>query len=804
MEDLRQFLAALFRGLDCLERRLKDTRCPAVEYSRNAERTVAGDEVAIGTGKFKFAAVGAAWPGGICLNNKQMRKTLTGAEEQSSGVEGARSVSFASVSDLALNAPTELFEGWRGVVGGDGSPEKFFARFKLIVEDASPDSCFGLLCLLMRLSGLGKEAVPPEWVNYIEGWERGEVDVHESSYCAYGPLHNALVHGKFNLDILPMSDPEHSHDADDIGGAWIDGLRFMLEALTSRQPPLALSPSLSSPIFVRARALLRFEEEIYEESFEGATFVQLSLPITDTENRYRLVDAYIAPPLPPLGSLKVFTRNDRTRPFLKNGFTLMAIESIGEQDISVDPSAGVELKELWLKLEEEEDRRWGPDRPHDNPRGNIRGYPDGKRRDGSPAPNEPWYDGRDYTLIASPREVKDKDGQTVPGSKLDWSDVLEILWQTYQPFRRVKVLCGLTEARGDELSPNKLMSLEKCYRVILSDELEQKSLSEQKTQKAEPPRLFVARWPRPGSSVPAFTVTPTLCKYLAACIRRRPAASQEPVRLADLPDESTFDVLEWPGMLAIIVEKGAFLVYDEQRVKPPLYEIKTEFERAFAIRRRLERGRDDLEKLLDDIKAYYEGRRRDLVEQELAERLTTEAIALALELHKAGSATVSREARRFREAVLGRWGIEGWINALARDVEQIKNVLYGRAGLAAANHLEFLRRYAVPVGLAAIFYAICAATVSLWAWQPNAGTIERVALGMIVLGLLSYFNYVSLEYLSARRRLRLQAASDRPAGSASPPGVPSEAASSPPPGSALALSGLGDRQGLREAPRSAE
>jgi hypothetical protein len=49
---------------------------------------------------------------------------------------------FLSVTDLVRNARAELFERWRAVIGDDVAPENFFARFSLIVEDASPDSCF--------------------------------------------------------------------------------------------------------------------------------------------------------------------------------------------------------------------------------------------------------------------------------------------------------------------------------------------------------------------------------------------------------------------------------------------------------------------------------------------------------------------------------------------------------------------------------------------------------------------------------------------------------------------------------------
>ena len=54
-----------------------------------------------------------------------------------------------------------------------------------------------------------------------------------------------------------------------------------------------------------------------------------------TKGRRRFVDAYLAEESIPFGSLKVFARTDRVRPFLKNGFALLSHVSIG-----VEPGPG--------------------------------------------------------------------------------------------------------------------------------------------------------------------------------------------------------------------------------------------------------------------------------------------------------------------------------------------------------------------------------------------------------------------------------------------------------------------------------
>jgi hypothetical protein len=702
MPEVQQFLTSLDRGLDRLSQRLRtsDSDCPVVRFLPDTDRAVGRDELAIGTGRFEIRASAEPQSLGICLNDKQAGKILK------------ISPKISSVTDLVFRAPADLQDQWCRTVGNDVSPEAFLERFTLVVEDASPDSCFGVLFLLMRMAGI--EDIPNAWVRYIEGWERGEVVLGESVYSDYGCLHNALVHGKVDHDI---------------GGAWVEGLRLMADTLRAGVLPTALPHSIASSTFMRARAFLGFEEQSYKETLNHANCIQLELPMADTESRYRLVDAYLAEQTLPFGSLKAFSRTDRIRPFLKNGFTLMAIYRsvpIGDGDdvvISVDPMSGVTLKDLWWTLERLEDQRWGGGRPCDNPRRDLVGYQDGKRPDGSNGPNQPWYDGRDYSLIASPRTLK--DGR--PGSKLKWPDVLDALWQTYQPFRHVKVRPG--EARlaiEHPSSDDELKSLEACFPEELSEEVQAGD---------NVPNLFVAGWYRPDSSSPAFHVTPTLCRYLAACIKQwRPASLEIPVALERLPDEGAYDLLELPGSIAIISQDGAFLVHDGQHLKPNLHEMKHEFERAVKVRQRIGRSADDLAKFLDDIRAFFSGQRRDLIEENLLHRLATEQIEIALELHQANTSTISSTAKRFREALLSRWGLAGWLDALANDVTEIKNVLQGKSDLDRTRRIANLYAHGVPAVVAGAIYVVGVGSMPLHG-PTNVSTISWSGLKVALSGL---------------------------------------------------------------------
>ena len=175
---------------------------------------------------------------------------------------------------------------------------------------------------------------------------------------SYGCLHNALVHRTVDHDIAR---------------SWCDGLQLLCEGLRCRAPPTALPTTVATPQLDTARAFLAFEEQAYEESLNHALCVRLALPMTGTAGRRRLIDAYLAEETIPLGSLKAFARTDHVGPGLKSGFVLLAIHrpiATGEGfdfTISVDPRAGVELAQLWRRLENEEDRKWGAERPCGKP-----------------------------------------------------------------------------------------------------------------------------------------------------------------------------------------------------------------------------------------------------------------------------------------------------------------------------------------------------------------------------------------------------------------------------------------------------
>jgi hypothetical protein len=706
-----EFLSSFERGLVALQRRIEQpsTQKPAVRYEPNAGEAGV-DEVQIGVGRFPGGRAGAIDGTGICLNNKVAGGALH--------MEPAP----PSVTDLVLDAPDQVFEAWRRIVGMDHAPEQFFGRFTLVVEDASPDSCFGLVCLLLRLAGVPSEI--PVWIEHVRQWESGVIPIGRSPYEVYGSLHNALVHRSI---------------VQDIARAWLDGLWTLCEALCSGEPPHALSPAVSAPHIDMARAFLAYEEQAYAESLSHATCIQLRLPMAGAKDRHRLVDAYLAEESLPLGSLKVFAHTDRVRPFLKSGFAVLTLYrplATGEGfdfTISVDPHAAVELSALWHRLEEEEDTRWGAERPCGNPRQGILGYPGGTRAGGKNAPDEPWYDGRDYTLLAAPRRLK--DGRL--GSKLTWIDVREALWEVYQPFRDLKVRAGATALANNHVREPDLVPLEKCRPETLPADSRVRELRRTR-------HLFMGQWHRPDNSAPAFRVTPTLGRYLAACINRYPTTSG-PVTLAELPDETSYSLVELPGGIAVVTEHGAFVLdagrHDQVKFEP----LKDEFCRACRVLHRLEKSERGTRSLLDETDGYFRGDRGNLSQEDLLRRLSREQVKLALELHRTRTVQVIPEARLFREALLARWGITDWLDQISDDVERIKDVLNSRSELLNSRHIAWFSAAALPLLFTVPLSAFLIDKLHDW-----KGVIGLLA-GLILLNVLLFSGFLKFtEWLDRR------------------------------------------------------
>ncbi|MBO8087292.1 MAG: IS3 family transposase [Marichromatium sp.] len=674
--DWTDFLSSLDTGLSVLERRLQDLRGGEAEASRlippvcfkTRQGSAGGDRCYIGCGE-----PAAAEDTGLYLNNKLYDRD--------------------AVTRLVLDPDRERQDRWRSLLGADAPPERFFGRFTLVVEDASPDSCLGLILFLARQNGVAADDLPGDWIRYTLQWERGASRVSDP-LRAWGPLLSALAHGHWSVESLQAAAlegrPQSVPEALAPGQAWLSCLRFTLALLLAGQSPEAIDELPNCEESERAYAFLRYEWQVYLQALEHAERLQLLLPMQGDGRRYKVVDACLLDEMALCGAKKIFLRNDRTHTYLGDGFGLMALYRPAEtgtgndMTISVDPIAGVHLRDLWERLEYLEDERWEGQRPNDAPRA-LKSYPGGRRPDGAPSPNQPWWDdhGR-HTLIGAPRRLA--DGRL--GSCLEWSPhVLEALWDCYEPTRSQRFIDG----------SGQLKALADCVAEPVAD-----------TGK----RQLSLKWPRSGQAgaeaglppqgyEPAL-ITPTFQRCLAACLQ---PGGREARRLANLPCIDSFDFLQVPGGYVLIHAEGV-LVLDDWRSMPLCEEavdaeITKVAERLHLLRETGKRAQG----LFEQISRHLVKRRwRKLGSMTTLDRLAEIKLRMRAELNRTAPVTDDAHITAFRQALECRWAIASKIETIDRTIDDLEQSLRSYTELRAGRLINFLTFIGFPLALFASFF----------------------------------------------------------------------------------------------------
>lgn len=706
MPTFAQFLPMLARALDVLDTRADDHTRPFARRTPGA-MTGAPGELLIGLG----APVQPDPARAVCLNNKTAAQALGQATHPS------------SVSRLVSGAPAVLVTAWGQALGLGTAPEAVIGGVRLVVEDASPDSCFGFVLFLARLAGVAADELPLDWIAYIDAWEQGAGPPNPRQ--AYGSFHNALVH--FSIQATPTT-------------AWRAGLRLLHEALSANLSPGTIGAEAGGPWLTKARAALTYDAQAYEENLRHAERLQLSIPLAGFPDRRRLIDACLFEETMAVGALRDFARADRARSALGNGFTLLGLHRPGlvgtgnDITISVDPAAGLDLRALWDALEAEEDRRWAGARPSDTPR-DVGGYAGGRRRDGTPSPNQPWYHTADFTLIGAPKEVA--PGQR--GSHLSWAETLRILWDLYNPLHDVRFQLGLTAARAGGMGP--AQPLHACA----PEPVEDPHPYSPRAPRPEPePRLIAARWDRPDNAAPAFRVTPALVRCLAYCLAR-PAGTHAPIRLSDLPPGGEPETFEIPGGVAVISDHGAFLLDGGFVQKAPLDDLAAAFHQAAHALRDVRASSDRIVRLLAETHDFLRGEGTETADSLLAE-LAWWQVRIARAEHARQAAPLTPLQRAFRAALLTRWGIEGWTGATARYVEDIKQALANHTNQEINRRVAFLQGYGLPIAAGASLFGFVFAGLSPaldfnltgMHWKGLALYIAAVAAGCVAMRGLSW------------------------------------------------------------------
>lgn len=349
-----------------------------------------------------------------------------------------------SVTQFVAEADDAVVARWRACIEAEGVR-------RVVIEDLSLDTCFGIRTFLHRIAGKTfEDARLDEWVQYVSNWEQGHypdkgTPPKDSVACLASLLgHSYLAARDVKAGLIAVGD-------------------FLWALTMDFSNPRGVCFDEKSPYYRRAIARYDYEYGQLRTAVKYGTTFQVMLPVGEGQETM-LTDAIALTESQDLSAiLKVFLRNDNEFSWAKRGFGLIALHRPNEQGsgndmtISLDPDINLSLDRLWQALEERENQRWEGKRPRGEGHGRrLQSYLDqgGATEDW---PHQPWYDGRGggarwSTLLGAPKLVR-VAGAEVPGSKLDWNaDVLPVLWRTYSPIPEGIHVTETVEASGKRIA----------------------------------------------------------------------------------------------------------------------------------------------------------------------------------------------------------------------------------------------------------------------------------------------------------------------------------------------------------------
>ncbi|WP_424767693.1 hypothetical protein [Paenibacillus sp. sgz302251] len=575
---------------------------------------------------------------------------------------------YRSVSELVYHVDERLAAEWRETMGD--SPESW----TYILEDLSPDTCFSLILFYFRLCGVDPHTVPTSWIDYVNRWEEGDVKTTGEPYVSWGCLHNSLAHSYFG-----GTRPQESI----IQAGFKACLTFVLTMLAQNVNPSAV-PEIHLEEYYRAYGFLNREYQEYLQALHHANLVQLRVPIRDSRHTL-LVDAFISKEKTALGAAKAFLRNDSEHTFFKSGFSLMAVhrpDAVGTGNdivISTDPITGIYLKDLWMELERLEDEKWQGERPVDQPRFS----------EVSDA-NQPWFHemGR-YTMVAAPKEIGG-----VPGSKLSWKEVMDVLWKLYHPASSIRV----RPYEKDGTSLGEACPVHSCTPDI----------QDEKSGK----QLLAMKWDEEDDQ--ALLLTPTLKQYFAACILKKESAHLP--TLDSLPPQNSYDFMELTGGLAIIHSEGVLLLDDWSKEEIFIESFRAEFCNLLKRYNEIAEVKLEISNEMDAIRSTLEIKKILSGRQLL--RLSNRLSRIKLKLRQTILQTMPSHSdyflMQFRQKVETRWAIDSQLEELYVAVAELESIMKNNSETRTSYLINAITIYGFPWALTTGIFGIIFADGMHW------------------------------------------------------------------------------------------
>lgn len=155
--------------IDRLEEHLKlEGALKMVKFNPKQTTSVSEDEILIGVGYWGTKDKPEMHKG-VCLNNK--------------GTKERFGKDYDTVTTFVTNLPEELLRQWTDLLSKKEDPCHILSNYALVVEDVSSDSCLRFLFFLALMSGVAKEELPNEWIDYVRRWKRGDVHTTVNHLC---------------------------------------------------------------------------------------------------------------------------------------------------------------------------------------------------------------------------------------------------------------------------------------------------------------------------------------------------------------------------------------------------------------------------------------------------------------------------------------------------------------------------------------------------------------------------------------------------------------------------------------------
>ncbi len=384
--------------------------------------------------------------------------------------------------------------------------------------------------------------------------------------------------------------------------------------------------------------------------------------------------------------------------------------------VSCDPRAGVDLKDLWARLEALETQAWEGARPDDAPR-LIESYR------GHRGFNQPWWDdsGR-YTILGAPKKLA--DGRL--GSRLGWTDVLEAVWACYQPLKGIEVF-DLNAGRASGTVQIGALSARKVASAADAARADK--------------RLIAAKWDRRATSSMAIQFTPTVLRVFAAMVERAAAGEAGMPKLGDLVDPRDFQHVEFSGGSAVVTRDGAFLFDDWRETDLDTATLSSDFAAAVDLLAQVRAFDAEVDALYETATVESERLFRGASHGAILKRITSLRARIARAFQRADVMQGSLDRRSFRAALEAWWGLEAKEAQLTTRLKDLQEILETAATLRTQGMAQLIGFVAVPafvVSTLALFTTALSNLAARVGWEGDLGYVGVTAFVILALSAVAF------------------------------------------------------------------